>query len=353
MPRRVAPQTGLLDARKAAILRAVTREYIRTSEPVGSQAVVQRYALGIKPATVRNEMAAMTEYGYLTQPHTSAGRVPTTRGYRYYVEHLIGRTTPIRIDSYLKRLPETGESLTELLEATLQLLARAAQYSAFAATARDETIRLLRCVITPCGSRRLLSVVITEHGRIDNRIVDLPHTPAQRALHRIQGILAALVEGQTVRSLLSLNPEHAPSLESPAEREMLVTLLHTVQQQVQELTEGELLFEGMVYLLRQPEFQREVHLLEAVLRVLEERRPLYCLLQKQAGDGVQVTIGEENPIEALRSCALICARYYVGTRPAGVIGVMGPMRMDYDRALPTVQRVAQALSDLLTRTLYS
>ncbi|MCS7301317.1 MAG: heat-inducible transcriptional repressor HrcA [Fimbriimonadales bacterium] len=353
MPRRVASETRLLDARKAAILRAVAREHIRTGEPVGSQVVAQRYALGVKPATVRNEMAVMTEYGYLAQPHTSAGRVPTTRGYRYYVEHLRGRVETLRIESYLKRLPEPGESLTELLEATLQLLARAAHATAFAATARDETIRLLRVVITPCSPRRVLSVVVLEHGAVDNRLVDLAHAPSQRALNRIQGILASMVEGQTVRQVLSLDAEQAPPMESPAERATLALLLRTVQQQTQDATEGELLYEGMVYLLQQPEFQREVHQLEAVLRVLEARKPLYRLLEKQTSAPLQVTIGEENPIEALRSCTLVCARYYVGARPAGVIGLMGPVRMDYDHALPTVQRAAQALSDLLTRTLYS
>lgn len=349
----MAPETGLLDARKAAILRAVAREHIRTGEPVASQVIAQRYALGIKPATVRNEMAVMTEYGYLVQPHTSAGRVPTARGYRYYVEHLAGRAAPWRIESYLKRLPEPGESLTELLEATLRILARAAHYIAFAATARDETVRLLRWVITPCSPRRVLSVVILEHGVVDNRLVDLTHTPSPRALNRLQSVLAPVIEGQTVRQVLHLDPEHAPTMESPAERETLVLLLRTVQQQVQEATEGELLFEGMVYLLQQPEFQREVHQLEAVLRVLEERKALYRLLQRRCEAQIQVLIGDENPIEALQSCTLICTPYYVGTRPAGVIGLMGPVRMDYDHALPTVQRAAQALSDLLTRTLYA
>lgn len=353
MPRRSVPETVLLDTRKAAILRAVAREHIRTGEPVGSQVIAQRYALGVKPATVRNEMAVMTEYGYLLQPHTSAGRMPTTQGYRYYVQHLVERVSGLRIESYLKRLPEPGESHTEILEATLQILARAAHYIAFAATARDETIRLLRCVITPCGARRVLSVVILEHGAVDNRLVDLTHAPSQRALNRIQSVLSSTLEGQTARQVLQLDPEQSPSLESPAERETLSLLLRTVQQQVQEATEGELLFEGMVYLLQQPEFQREVNQLEAILRVLEERKSLYRLLQKQGDSDVQITIGEENPVEALRSCALIYTRYYVGARPAGMIGLMGPVRMDYDNALPTVQRAAQALSDLLTRTLYS
>ncbi|MFN7017991.1 MAG: heat-inducible transcriptional repressor HrcA [Fimbriimonadales bacterium] len=353
MGRRVASDPCVLDARKAAILRAVTREYIRTSEPVGSQVIVQRYALGVKPATVRNEMAVMTEYGYLCQPHPSAGRMPTTRGYRYYVEHLVRRASPLKIESYLKRLPEPGESLTELLKAALQALARGTRYTAFAAAERDETIRILRWVITPCSPRRVLSVVILEHGAVDNRLVDLAHAPSQRALNRIQGILSSMVEGQTVRSVLSLDPEQSPRMESPAERETLTLLLHVIQQQVQEATEGELLYEGVVYLLQQPEFQRGVQQLEAVLRLLEARKPLYRLLQKRSGDGVQATIGEENPIEALHCCALISARYYVGTRPAGVIGLLGPVRMDYDHALPAVQRAAQALSDLLTRTLYA
>jgi heat-inducible transcriptional repressor len=346
-------QTGVLDSRKAAILRAVAREHIRTGEPVGSQAIVQRYALGVKPATVRNEMAAMTEYGYLAQPHTSAGRVPTTRGYRYYVEHLMGQATALRIESYFRRLPEHGESLTELLQATLQLLARAAQSVAFAATARDETMRVLRCVLTPCSPRRVLSVVMMEHGEVDNRLVDLQHAPSQRALSRMQGILATMVEGQTVRAVLALDPAHAPPMESPAERETLASLLRAVQQQVQEIAEGELLYDGMVYLLRLPEFQREVRQLEAVLRVLEARKPLYRLLQQRGDAELHITIGEENPIDALRGCALIYARYYAGGRPAGVIGLMGPVRIDYDHALPTVRHAAHALSDLLTRTLYS
>jgi heat-inducible transcriptional repressor len=343
----------MLDTRKAAILRAVAREHIRTGEPVGSQAVAQRYALGVKPATVRNEMAAMTEYGYLVQPHTSAGRVPTTRGYRYYVEHLMGGTAALRIESYFRRLPEPGESLTELLQATLQALARAAHAVAFAATARDETMRILRCVLTPCSPRRVLSVVVMEHGEVDNRVIDLQHAPSQRALSRMQGILAAMVEGQTVRAVLSLDPTHAPPMESPAERETLASLLRAIQQQAQDIAEGELHYDGMVYLLRLPEFQREMRQLEAVLRVLEARKPLYRLLQQQGDAELHITIGEENPIDALRGCALIYARYYAGGRPAGVIGLMGPVRMDYDHALPTVRHAANALSDLLTRTLYS
>ncbi|MFN4032277.1 MAG: heat-inducible transcriptional repressor HrcA [Fimbriimonadales bacterium] len=353
MGKRTVRESGLLDGRKAAILRAVAREHIRTGEPVGSQAIVQRYALGVKPATVRHEMAVMTEHGYLTQPHTSAGRVPTTQGYRYYVQHLVKRVSGLRIERYLKHLPEPGESHTEILEATLQLLAHAAHAVAFAATARDESIRILRCVITPCSVRRVLSVVILEHGAVDNRLVDFAHAPSQRALNRIQSVLSSMVEGQSARQVLQLDPEQSPHLESPAERELLRLLLRTVQQQVQEVAEGELLFEGTVYLLRQPEFQREVSQLEAVLRVLEERKPLYRLLQRTGAMEVQITIGEENPIEALRGCTLIYTRYYAGARTAGMIGLMGPVRIDYDRALPTVQRAAHALSELLTRTLYS
>ena len=314
---------------------------------------MQRYALGVKPATVRNEMAAMTEYGYLTQPHTSAGRVPTTRGYRYYVEHLMGGTATLRIESYFRRLPEPGESLTELLQATLQILARAARSVAFATTARDETMRVLRCILTPCAPRRVLSVVVMEHGEVDNHLIDLQHAPLPRALNRIQEVLATMVEGQTVRAVLTLDPARAPALGSPAEREMLASLLRAIQQQVQDIAEGELLYDGMVYLLRLPEFQREVRQLEAVLRVLEARKPLYRLLQQHSDAELNITIGEENPIDALRSCTLIYARYYAGGRPAGMIGLMGPVRIDYDRALPTVRHAARALSDLLTRTLYA
>jgi heat-inducible transcriptional repressor len=265
----------------------------------------------------------------------------------------MGGTAALRIESYFRRLPEPGESLTELLQATLQALARAAHAVAFAATARDETMRILRCVLTPCSPRRVLSVVVMEHGEVDNRVIDLQHAPSQRALNRIQSVLTTMIEGQPVRAVLSLDPAHAPALESPAERETLASLLRAIQQQAQDIAEGELHYDGMVYLLRLPEFQREVRQLEAVLRVLEARKPLYRLLQHSGDAELHITIGEENPIDALRSCTLVYARYYAGGRPAGMIGLMGPVRMDYDHALPAVRHAAHALSDLLTRTLYS
>ncbi len=352
MPKRVEV-SPILDARKSAILRAVVRDHVATCEPVGSHAIAQRYALGVKPATIRNEMAEMTDRGYLIQPHTSAGRLPSTLGYRYYVEHLRTHVGTFQFARYLQRLPQTGESLTELLASTLSILARVARQTSFATTAHDDTLRLIRCVITHCGSHRALVVGIFEHGYVENRLVELHHSTSQRALTRIQNVLIPLVEGQTIRYLLTLDPTHVPAMESPAERETLSLLLRTVQSIAQEASEGELYYDGIAFILQQPEFQREVSQLEGVLRVLEERKALYRMLERNRSETLSLQIGEENPLEALRSCTLIYTRYQVGTRIGGVLGVLGPTRMDYDQTITAVEQTAQALSEVLTKTLYS
>ncbi|MFQ3609908.1 MAG: heat-inducible transcriptional repressor HrcA [Fimbriimonadales bacterium] len=352
MPKRTQP-VPMLDARKSAILKAVVRDHVATGEPVGSHAIATRYPLGVKPATIRNEMAEMTDWGYLLQPHTSAGRVPSTLGYRYYVEHLRAKVSSLKFERYLQRLPQPGESLTELLASTLSILARVAHSASFATTAQDDTLRLIRCVITHCGPHRALVVGIFEHGFVENRLVDLKHSTSQRSLHRIQNVLIPLVEGQTVRYLLEMDPEQVPSMESPAERETLSLLLRTVQSIAQEASEGELYYDGVAFILQQPEFQREVSQLEAVLRTLDERKALYRLVERTRSEMVTLQIGEENPLEPLRCCTLIYTRYRVGNRISGVLGVLGPMRMDYDRTITAVDQTAQALSDVLTKTLYS
>lgn len=343
-----------LDERKSAILRAVVRDYVASVEPVGSEALVQRHPLGIKPATVRNELARMTEMGYLIQPHPSAGRLPSTRGYRYYVEHLRSKVRRLRLDHYLRRAPlQTGESLNELLESALQTLARASRYTAFATVTHDDRLRLLRCVLTHCGRQRALLVAVFEHGYVESRVVECPHPISSRILERLQGVLCALVEGQTVQFLTTLSPQHSPPLESPAERETLAVLFKTVQSIAQEAADGELHYEGLTYLLLQPEFQRAMGQVEALMRLMEERKSLYRWLERHAHLHATVTIGEEHPFEPLQAFSLVFARYCVGTRPCGVLGIIGPTRMDYDHAVPTVERMAQLLSTALTQTLYS
>jgi len=343
-----------LDPRKSAILKAVVRDYVATVEPVGSEALAQRYPLGVKPATVRNELARMTEMGYLIQPHPSAGRLPSTRGYRYYVEYLRSEVRRLRVERYLKRAPlQAGESLNELLESTLQTLAHASRHTAFATIAHDDQLRLLRCVITHCSTRRALMVAIFEHGYVENRLVELSHALNARTLERFQNVLSALLEGQTVRFLKAIPPDHTPPMESPAERETLGLFLKTMQDIAEEAADGELYYEGITYLLLQPEFQREAPRVESLMRLLEERKTLYRWLERNARPQVTVTIGEEHPLEALQPFSLVFARYYAGTRPSGVIGIVGPTRMDYDQAMPTVERMAQTLSAVLTQTLYS
>jgi heat-inducible transcriptional repressor len=339
-----------LDVRKATILRAIIHDYVQTAEPVGSEAIAQKYSLGVKPATVRNEMAVMSDWGYLHQPHTSAGRVPSDRGYRYYVENLYTPQGNVQVQRMMRHLPSHGESLTEMLAGSLRLLANATHYAAVATTARDENLTLTRCVLAPYKEERMLLVCVFDNGYVENRLVDFGKPMSAAALGRIQNAIASLFEGKPTTSLLKTDLSAVPKMERAEEQTALERTFKAVQNAAQEAARGELFYEGALHMVDKPEFQRQVSLLESVLRVLEDKRPVYDTMEKHGSDDLQVMIGEENSIEALQPCTLVFARYYTGNRPGGAIGVLGPTRMDYDHTLPIVKRIAEGLSQVLKKT---
>lgn len=349
MGNRPTPSWIELDNRKAAILRAIVKDYVETVEPVGSETLVQKYPLGVKSATVRNEMALMSEWGYLYQPHPSAGRVPSDLGYRYYVERLFVPVPPPNLSCFVQRLPQQVGSLGEIVMASLRLLAEWTRYATVATLAGDRRLRLVRCVLTPFGRERVLLVCAFDNGYIESRLIELSAPCSARELKRIQVALSQAVEGQRGEQILRLKPGSLPPFPKMDQREMLERFLKVVQSATREATRGEFYYEGLVYMLEQPEFQRHLDLLEAVLRTLEKKEPVYDILESNETEEFTLLIGHENPIAAFQSCTLVFAPYYTGKRAAGVIGVLGPTRMNYDRTLPMVKQIAKGLSQILTR----
>lgn len=339
-----------LDVRKATILRAIIHDYVQTAEPVGSEAIAQKYPLGVKPATVRNEMAVMSEWGYLQQPHTSAGRVPSDRGYRYYVEKLYTPQGTVQVQRIMRRMSKEGESLTEMLVGSLRLLANATHYAAIATTARDESLTLTRCVFAPYKEERMLLVCVFDNGYVENRLIDFGKPLNAAGLEHVQNAVTTLFERKPVSQLLKTDLNSLPKMERPEEQAALERVFKAVQSAVQEAVRGELFYEGALHVVDKPEFKRQVDLLESVMRVLEDKRPVYDTMERHSSDELQVVIGEENPVEALQPCTLVFARYYTGNRPGGTIGVLGPTRMDYDHTLPVVQHIAEGLSQVLRQT---
>jgi heat-inducible transcriptional repressor len=342
-----------LDERKAFILQAVVRDYVSTAEPVGSEAVVERYGLRVSSATVRNEMAEMSEMGYLRQPHISAGRIPSDLGYRYYVEHLM---EPIPVSKLLSPRqtgifsptnPEVGE-VERLLQATCRLLAESTQYASVATAPETDVVSVRHLLLSQPAPGKLLLVVVASSGQVEHRLIPVLEHLADHQMAMLDRALQERYAGRAVRDLLSAELQPIPT-------ELMDTepLWRLVEQAVldcfEALSRQEVFLEGLQHILQQPEF-RQVERLYAVISLLEQPQTLIRLLQRLGASGrVQVIIGEENPLPEMRCCSFVASSYRIGNRIAGTVSVLGPTRMHYEVATAAVAYIADALSSVLTQ----
>ncbi len=336
-----------LDERKQFLLRAIIHDYVATAEPVASQVLVKRYHLQVKSATVRNEMAEMSEMGLLRQPHTSAGRIPSDKGYRVYVDRLmpaiaLNADAEQRITSLRQAL---HDEIDEVLRQTCRLLTSLTRYTAVATPPETTSFSLREAHLSPLDGRRCLFVVVPSSGEVKHRILELSEPLSAAELTRISNRITDQLQGatsDTVSALLEMQGDARP--EGPFRQ-----LLELLRDMLQPTSTQEVMVEGTRRMLQQPEF-RDVARLEGLLEALEERRSVLELLRGAVADQqVQVIIGEETRDEGLRECSLVAARYSAGPGAFGAIGVIGPTRMEYGAAVSTVQIIARHLSDLFEK----
>ena len=338
-----------LDERKRKILGAVVRDYVETVKPIGSEDLAARHDWGVKSATIRNELADLAERGYLRQPHTSAGRIPSDLGYRFFVDHLM----VARDMAGETGVGEQALDLEHLLRQTCALLTRMTSYTSVATPPRPADTRLNRVFVSPAGDGRLLVVALFSTGQAENRLLGpAPEAPEATAseIVALGNALDAVFAGRPLDSLAATEAGPAPAEFGPAQRERYEALAQALRQLARlAVDEDQVYLEGTREILRQPEF-RDVAKIESVLETLQRRTLLYQTLSHALWESdVSVVIGAENPVQAMQECSVVTASYFVGTRERGTIGVVGPTRMDYDRAVPAVTFFARSLSQTLTR----
>lgn len=342
-----------LDARKQKILSAVVRDYVETVKPLGSEDLAQRHRWGIKSATIRNELAELSELGLLRQPHTSAGRIPSDLGYRFYVDHLMAFAP--NANAALPLLDEEDQALEmeRLLRRTCALLTRTTSYTSVATPPRPADTQVSQIFVTPAGDDRLLLVLILSTGQVENRLL-CPAPPEAAAatpaeLTAVGNALSAALAGQPLDTL-STTLFAAPAELSPSLRSLYSSLIAAAQQMARHAADDDSIYlEGTSEILRQPEF-KDVAKIECVLETLQRGTLLFQTLSRALlGADVTVVIGAENHVPAMTECSVVSASYYVGTRKRGTLGVVGPTRMDYDRAVPAVGFFSRTLSRTLTR----
>lgn len=334
-----------LDPRKSTILRTIVTEYVADGEPVGSKRVVEMAGLDVSAATVRNEMAALEERGYITQPHTSAGRVPTDKGYRRFVDELRANPT---VDDPRRQLVEellgSSRDVEDLVARASTVLSQLTRLVSLviAPAAEASRLRLVELVSLSPGSGLLLLVADT--GRVEKRMVDLPASISDADLDRVRTVLAEHVRGHKLGDVHTILRSIAD--EAPADlRDALGAVADATATRLAEDTVHHVFVGGQASLAGDDTFERE-HL-SRVLQVLEERDTLAKLLSDATADAsTTVRIGEENQVEDLRAASLVAQRYELIT--AGSLGVLGPTRMDYVSVLATVRAVADQLQETLT-----
>jgi heat-inducible transcriptional repressor len=337
-----------LGARKSAVLRAIVEEYVRTGEPVGSEHVAELAGLGVSSATIRNEMAALEELGYLSHPHTSAGRIPTDAGYRHYVDTLPagGRLREQQRRAIAGYFAEAILDLEEVLKGSVQLLSRLTQYAGLAVPPSSSDEPIVRIELIDMGPT-VMVLAVGQHGRVDKRIVDRPATADARAVTAADLRLAkvrGLAYTEAAARVLQL------AAEGPSEqRDLMLQVAETLRITQQIESAGHVVVGGVANLADEAQLWRR----ETVRRLFEalerEQEMLQVLQDVSAGDAdLSVTIGAEHPTTGDWGASIVTAPFRSGDATLGTIGVVGPTRMDYVSAMASVRAVAKRLTELAT-----
>ncbi|GAA1794216.1 heat-inducible transcriptional repressor HrcA [Planosporangium flavigriseum] len=336
-----------LDDRKLDVLRAIVEDYVATQEPVGSKALVERHHLRVSPATVRNDMAVLEEEGYIRQPHTSAGRVPTDRGYRLFVDRL-SRVKPMSQAERraIERFMLGAVDLDDVVHRTVRLLAQLTRQVAVVQYPSLSRSRVRHLELVPLSTTRLMLVMIADTGRVDQRLVELPDTlPADDVAdlrRQINEKLAGCRLTDTPPLVEALLDEVTPTLR-PAMTALSTVLLETLVERKEE----RIALAGTANLARGPmDFQGT---LRPILEALEEEVVLLKLFGEVEPSSMRVLIGDENEIEDLRATSVVSTGYGPGTIVVGGMGVLGPTRMDYPGTIAAVRAVARYVGDLLAQ----
>jgi heat-inducible transcriptional repressor len=332
-----------LDTRTRDVLVALIREYIDSAEPVGSRVLAKRHFPSLSPATIRNVMSDLEELGYLAQPHTSAGRVPTDKAYRYYVESFPPAHEGQR-GSPPDTLPTRRSGTDGFMERTSTHLSTATGLTGLLLAPPLKHTTISRIDLIPLEEDRALAVVVTDAGWMTVRSVTLEPPIAADEVRRIGAELTRRFRGRTVREIVDM--EAAPA--DPLDR--LHTRARTVTDQILALLQGRTLYvSGAINMLDHPEFW-DIETTRQLLRTFEEKERLAELMTSFADRaGVRVTIGDENPVPSMRECTLITSTYLYRDQVLGILGVVGPRRLPYPDVISIVDVTARHVTDALSR----
>ncbi|MGQ9677431.1 MAG: heat-inducible transcriptional repressor HrcA [Chloroflexota bacterium] len=332
-----------LTERQQAILKLIVSDFIRSAVPVASVSLLKNYRLGVSSATVRNDMSYLEELGYICQPHTSAGRVPTDKGYRYFVEWLMddAELTPEEQRTVLHQFHQVESDVTQWTQLAAAVLAGMVQTASVVTLPAAPQCRLKHLDLIDGQDGVVLLIVVLAEGMVRQQLLNLPKLGDEEELEKISNRFNRLFRGRTADQI-RLNASAMSPVEA-AVKDALVRIMS--QADLQKYQNAYL--DGIVSMLSQPEFS-QADRMRRMVEVLHSRSMLASLLTEAiSGEGVRVMIGQENQWDALQQCSVIVSRYGVGGDISGVLGVLGPTRLPYNRAISAVRYTCAVMNDLM------
>ncbi len=332
-----------LSSRQQQILKIIISEYIKTGAPIGSKSLVNKHGLSVSSATVRNEMAVLEELGYLTQPHTSAGRIPTEAGYRYFVEKLMGdaQLSPTEQLMIQHQFHQARLELDQWMRLSAVVLAHSTQSASVVTSPKVNQCRLKHIELISIHDHVALLILVLQEGSIKQQIIQLEHPHTQdelRSISRQITDLWAACNGSAIAATAATLTELAAQV---------ATVVIDTMRRVDSRKTSELYHAGLLHLLEEHAVQNDA--LEQIIRVVEERQLLEQLIgQNLPPKGVQIIIGGEGKWDDLSQVSLILSRYGSTEGASGALGVVGPIRMPYGRAVSIVQYMSHLMSNLIS-----
>jgi heat-inducible transcriptional repressor len=338
--------TPMLTERQKAILAAVVMDYIRYAEPIGSRAISRRSDFQLSPATIRNEMSDLEEMGFLLQPHTSAGRIPSDQGYRFYVDYLM------KVDEWTTdRLPDLRAVVTDnflnmerVIQQTAQILSQFSQYTTVILKKDVGQQSLRHLQLLPLSPRTAVVILVTNTGLVENKTVEIPEDISMDELSRMINVLNEKLIGVPLqRFRTQLFSEISEVLNHNMQKyDKAMAFIETL---LDEKNSQTIFVDGATNILRQPEFQ-DVQKVKSILEQLEQTTKLMEIIG-QPNDGIQVRIGSENNDQVFNDCSIVTATYQYDGSQIGTIGVLGPKRMDYAKVMRLLEHLSSQLSDTI------
>jgi heat-inducible transcriptional repressor len=341
----------VLDERTQNILIAVVRNFIQTADPVGSRTISKRFDFGLSPATIRNVMADLEELGFLEQPHTSAGRIPTDKAYRHYVDHIqnVELPSPEDVEIIARWYTPLAGDNDEMMLATSRLLSEVSNYAGVVLSTFSKSI-FKRIEFVKVRDRHVLAIFVMDTANVHNKLITLEEELTQDELHKISNYLNHEFSGRPLRQIRQQVLERMN--EKKAQYDELVQQAMAIGAKTFDETaetEGDIYLGGTVNIMDQPEFSTNVGRMKELFKAFEEKSRLIHILDRCLDEsGINVVIGTETPFQDIQDCSFVTRTYTYDDRTVGVLGVVGPKRLVYPRIMALVYYTAKIVSQKLT-----